>query len=502
MNHPSIAIPLTLAGLLSVATLHAQDELHYSATTEAAFGSGEYTPYFFSSNRHGILSTKPGTGYLRYALDGKHQGRHISLDGAVDLQLSAHDYTDFYLQQLYLGVEWRWLRLEAGTREYEPHIRNRALSSGSAIWSGNARPIPQVRLSTTDYVTIPGTRGWLQVYFDGSYGRFIDNNYQEERYATYIAGQQHYAVSNFLTTDVWYHQKRIFLRSNPTKRFVVTAGMEHAVQFGGNTNVISELLEGETTHKFTPKVKDFFKVLIPSSGDDDSSGGDRNFVYGNHLGNIQFTLDYHLDTERTLSAYVEDLFDDGSGMAKRNGWDGLWGLEYRHTGGRWLTGVVLEYLQTCNQSGPIHWAPSDWDDQIQASIPAQARGADDYYNNYFYNGYAHYGMSLGSPLLKSPRYNSDNYLRFTDTRVRAYHVGLSGAPVNHWEYRLLASYRESWGTPFVPSVETHHSFNALIEATYHWRQWQFTAGYALDRGNLYGDNYGADIRITRSGKIF
>jgi hypothetical protein len=74
--------------------------------------------------------------------------------------------------------------------------------------------------------------------------------------------------------------------------------------------------------------------------------------------------------------------------------------------------------------------------------------------------------------------------------------------VNHWEYRLLASYRESWGTPFVPSVETHHSFNALIEATYHWRQWQFTAGYALDRGNLYGDNYGADIRITRSGKIF
>jgi hypothetical protein len=499
MTYSSITTSLTLIGMLAATAVNAQTELHYSATAETAFGSGDVTPYFLTSNRHGILSTKANTGYLRYAIMGEHKGHYISLDGACDLQVSAHDYTTFYLQQLYLGIAWRCLKLEAGTKEYEPLIRNRALSSGSTIWSGNARPIPQVRISTTDFITIPHTREWVQVYFDGGYGKFIDDDYQEDRYAEYTADKTGLARS-FLTTDVWYHQKRIFFRSNPAKTWVVTAGMEHAVQFGGTTNYPSELQSGETTHKFSPKVADFFKVLIPTSGDSNSSGGDRSFVYGNHIGNIQFTVDYHPTRQQTLSAYVEDLFEDGSGMAKRNRWDGLWGLEYKHADGTWLNDIVLEYLQTCDQSGPIHWAPKDW---VDTEVPtSEARGADDYYNNFFYNGYAHYGMSIGSPLLKSPRYNRDSYLRFTDTRVRAYHLGLSGAPTTHLGYRLLCSYRESWGTPFVPSEVIHHSFNLMLEATYKWHEWSLTAAYALDRGNLYGDNAAADIRITRSGKLF
>jgi hypothetical protein len=65
----------------------------------------------------------------------------------------------------------------------------------------------------------------------------------------------------------------------------------------------------------------------------------------------------------------------------------------------------------------------------------------------------------------------------------------------------LASYRESWGTPFVPSEVTHHSFNALLEATYRWSSWRLTAAYALDRGNLYGDNAAFNVRISHSGHL-
>ncbi len=500
MNH-SYLYATAVAGICSALALNAQTTLDYTATAEGACGSGDFTPYFLTSNRHGILSTRANTGYLRYALTAQHTGRHVDVEGAFDLQVSAHDYTTAYLQQCYVGASWQWLKLEAGAREYDPMLRNRALSSGSTIWSGNARPIPQVRLSTTDFVTIPGTRGWLQVCFDGGYGRFIDDDYQEDRYAEYTASQSGYAASNYLTTDVWYHQKRIFFRTNPTKRWVVTAGMEHAVQFGGTTNIPSELAEGETSHTFKPGVKDFVKVLWPSAGDAESAGGDRNFVYGNHLGNIQLTLDYHPTQTQTLSAYVENLFEDGSGMAKRNGWDGLWGVELRNQSGRWVNGVVVEYLQTSDQSGPIHYAPSDFTDAEHGAVTSEARGADDYYNNYFYEGYAHYGMALGSPLLMSPRYNRDSYLRFTDTRVRAYHLGLMGAPWTGWEYRLLCSYRESWGTPFVPSEVTHHSFNAMVEATYRWRAWSFTAAYALDRGNLYGDNTAMNLRVAHSGRL-
>jgi hypothetical protein len=42
----------------------------------------------------------------------------------------------------------------------------------------------------------------------------------------------------------------------------------------------------------------------------------------------------------------------------------------------------------------------------------------------------------------------------------------------------------------------------MLEVTYKWHEWSLTAAYALDRGNLYGDNAAADIRITRSGKLF
>lgn len=490
-------ITVTACALFGM-TLHAQSSLEYTATAEGAFGDGDFTPYFLSSNRHGVLSTKANTGYVRYALTGEYTGSKMTLSGGADVQVSAHDYTTFYLQQLYLSLRWRWLYFDAGSREYAPMMRNQELSSGSTVWSGNARPIPQLRVGTNDFLTIPGTKQWLQIYFDGGYGHFIDCHYMNDRYDTYTEGKVG-AERSFITTDAWYHQKKIFFRSNPNKRWVVTAGMEHAVQFGGKSTI--DTRAGEERRKYKVGFQEFMRVLIPTAGDSESAGGDQNFVYGNHLGNIQCTVEYKPTAEQHWSAYVENLYEDGSGMAKRNGWDGLWGLEYRNERGRWLRGVVLEYLQTCDQSGPIHWAPSDWSDEIQSSLPSEARGADDYYNNYFYNGYAHYGMACGSPMLMSPRYNRDSYLRFTDTRVRGYHLGLSGQPSTHWSYRLLASYRQSWGTPFVPAIQMHHTFNAMLEASYTWQQWKVTGAYALDRGNLYGDNTGFSVSISRSGKL-
>ncbi len=47
-----------------------------------------------------------------------------------------------------------------------------------------------------------------------------------------------------------------------------------------------------------------------------------------------------------------------------------------------------------------------------------ADGADNYYNNTWYNGYASYGMGIGSPMFPSPIYNpSTDTPQHTSTTV-------------------------------------------------------------------------------------
>ena len=80
-----------------------------------------------------------------------------------------------------------------------------------------------------------------------------------------------------------------------------------------------------------------------------------------------------------------------------NGFDGLWGLEYRSDhSNKLITGAVIEYIDFTNQSGPIHWTPND---RPGTPITSHSSGADDYYNNYIYNGYQSRGLSIGSPFV-------------------------------------------------------------------------------------------------------
>ena len=49
-------------------------------------------------------------------------------------------------------------------------------------------------------------------------------------------------------------------------------------------------------------------------------------------------------------------------------------------------------------------------------------------------------MAIGTPFAKSPIYNRDGYLRFTDNRLRGFQAGISGSPLQT-SYRLLTAYR-------------------------------------------------------------
>lgn len=473
--------------------------LALTLSAEAAVGSGSFTPYYLVSNRHGVMDERANTGYTRAKLEWQQQRGEWQLEAALDVTASVHAYHSVFLQQCYASAAWRWLAFGAGCKEEQPLLRDQRLSSGQTVWSGNCRPIPQVKAGLNGFQNIPYLKGWVQILLEGSYGYFLDSDYLKEEYALYAADKTGYGRS-WITTDVWYHQKKGYLRSRPDLPLVVTAGIEHAVQFGGHTrNYIDPAL---TDVNLAPKAIDFLRVLMPRSGGDNAAGGDQSFVYGNHLGNINVLVEYRFGAEREhrIGAYLEDPFEDGSGMRKGNGYDGLWGIEYHCANpDAWVTGVVAEYLQTTDQSGPIHWSPHDFAGQdIVMMMPGDATGADDYYNNYLYNGYSHFGMACGSPMLKSPAFNADHYLRFTDTRVKALHLGIEGClKPQQLYYRVLASQRRSWGTFYCPAPDIVRGTSAMAELTYRQgKAWEVTASYAFDQGQMMGDNHALGLRFT------
>ena len=284
-------------------------------------------------------------------------------------------------------------------------------------------------------------------------------------------------------------------------RLSVTVGMQASCQFAGNREMYAT---GNMflSEKSKATLKTFWKAFLPSGGSSGSNIGDKAYYEGNHLGSWDLAVRYRLDGGKRLRAYYQSPFEDGSGIGKLNGWDGLYGLEYRTADRSPVSGAVVAYLDLMNHSGPIHWAPGDFPG---TPIVDQATGGDNYYNNYYFNGYSELGMSIGSPMLKSTIYNRDGYQQFTDNRLRGFHAAVTGYVLPELSYRLMASYRKSCGSVFVPAIEKRDATSVMVEGSYDAHKLlpglSITAQVAVDRGSLYGNNVGAVVAVKYCGRI-
>ena len=244
-----------------------------------------------------------------------------TLSGAVDAIASVHADHKMYLQQCYANLDYqKTFFLEIGSREEKPVLRDDLLSSGSFVKGTNAKPIPQIHFGTNDFWTVPFTKDWLQINFDFGYGKFMDSSYREDRY------MEASDVNLMYTTGAFYHQKHLYFRTNPKKRIFVTAGIQHVAQFGG-TNYNKE---DDTTKKKPANLKAMWNVVLPLGDNnyyDDEALED--WIYGNHLGLMTIQLGWNINEQHQVQVYYDDIFEDGSGMRKSNGWDGLWGVEYK-----------------------------------------------------------------------------------------------------------------------------------------------------------------------------
>lgn len=491
---------------LALASSYARagDTIVYKASLTATGASGKFAPYFLASNRHGkITQAWNGVAELNMhkALNvgsrfcyGYGVGVEAGYSSSVpyerfDVQSSTWHSVDRHPSRVMLGslygeVKYRSIEACVGMKETGSAMLCDRLSSGDLVHSANARPVPGLKVGFHDFQDVPLTNGWLQIDGELFYGRFADDGWW----------RKHYNYYNYHVADgVWLVYRRAYFRSKASKPLRVTVGVQCATQFGGSTTTYAGGLVQSVQHRGT-SFRDFFKAYLPISN------GSEDFRIGNTLGSWDMRADYAL-CGIDIGAYFQWPWEDGSGMAKRNGFDGLWGLELRLKSFKPVSGLVIEYLDMTNQSGPVHWAP---DYVPGTTLTSPATGADDYYNNVLYNSYANYGMVMGTPMVMSPIYNVDGYPAVAFNRLRGIHLGIEGHITPQMEYRALFNHRKAWGSGYIPLLNPVSSTSVMVEAAL---RSIFGSGLNLkislagDCGKMPGDTFGTMVTLSYNGSL-
>lgn len=491
--------------------LNITDSLCYKVEMQGSLSfDGGKTPLWLNANKYGLSSLSTSNGYLRAAVQrplSVDDERKWGLGYGLDLVGAANHTSKAFVQQAY--VEGRWLKgvITAGSKEYPMELKNQQLSSGAQTLGINARPVPQLRIALGEYWPIPFTRGVVALKGHIAYGRFTDDNWQKD----FTQKQQTY-VENYN-----YHSKAGYIRiGNPERSTPISFefGLEMAEQFGGTTY-------RKTNNGFDVIDNDgnMLDALIPGMKGETTETDYVN-ASGNHLGSWLARLNFDYDSWY-LGIYADKYFEDHSAMfmleydgygsgaewdvKKDNRFllyslkDIMLGVDFRLKNSfTWINNVVIEYLYTKYQSGPVYH------DHTQL-MSDHIGGLDRYYNHHLYPGWQHWGQVMGNPLYRSPIYNTDNRVMVENNRFIAWHLGLGGIYGSQLSYRMLATSQKGWGTYHKPFRDPEESINLMAEASYRFKDasplkgWSITGAAGIDHGGIYGNNYGLQLTIRKIG---
>lgn len=466
------------------------DGLSLDVELSGTASRGDFAPLWLSSNRYGLSSVDSCSAYERVRLQ-----RPLSADSlrqwrigyALDIVLLQNNVSDFAIQQAYVEVAWKKLQLTVGAKEQPIDLRNQELTSGGLSIGNNARPIPQLR-AEADYFSIPLTNHWWKWRGRLSFGRMTDDNWVED----HTAGLNRYA------TGTLYHEKALYWKFGREERFPLTfeIGIQMATEFGGTTyNATGRNYSMPTTIKHDSDLGAYIDAVFARGGDE-TDGTEKNTA-GNHLGSYNMALTWQ-DDGWMARAYFERYFEDQSMLTTQYGIrDHLLGLEF--TLKRPIApvrSIVVEHLSSYDQTGAVYH-------DATATLPEKMNGRDNYYNHNLYNGWQHWGQTLGHPFLTSPLYtiSESGQIYFYNNRVKAWHFALDGQPTAEIYYKVKLSFTRNWGTYDKPYADMLRQQYYLAELRYAPRRMRgFRIGFALgydSHGYVKGESFGATLTLSQ-----
>lgn len=478
--------------------------LKYRFESVGVLGNGLNAPFWTTANRQGLSSVEKSNGYMRYGMFGEMLlPSTFGVKYGMDLGLGAGLQENWFVQQLYIDLDWKCLGLSIGMKERSCELVNCELGSGGLTWSGNSSPIPQIRAGIPQFVRLGFLGNWVALKGHVAYGLFTDNKWRSRNGGSYTDG-------------IMFHSKDVFFKVGDKDRFPLeaTIGLEMYAMFGGTMHNRS-FSPGDPvfeSYDLPHDLKACWKALLPFN-----KAGEQTKQNGNTLGSWHLSLDWTADEWR-VRAYYEHFYEDHSSLLgieykadadgnkgfvrygmKRNWFDGLWGLEINFPQEMPVRNLVLEFMNTKGQCGAVY-KPKN------VPLAEGVDGRDGMYNHEIYDSYSMNGYTIGNPVLLSPVYNNFGNQRLLSNRVNMFHVGIDGGLGNRIDYQLKCSVTRHWGTYELPFDSVRSILSGMASA--YWLagkdySWKIGLSYAFDRDDSLwlGNNDGVMVSIVKSWKI-
>lgn len=506
MKKHIVLISVLLAALLNI-NAQSTDGLIVSLESVGMTGGGQHAPFWHTSNRQGLPSVEKSNGYAHIAaIGGLTRPGGFKLGYCLDAGLGAGLENNLFLHQLYADLDYKWLGMSIGMKERWSD-KNCYLSTGALTYSGNSKPIPELRVGIPDYVRIPILGSWFSIKGHLGYGRLTDDSWRREN------GGGSYAQG------VLYHSKSLFVRFGDEERFplLVTLGLEMNNLFGGVR------YWGENERQMPSDAAAYWTALFPFHHIEQQGTDD-----GDNLGSWHLNLDYSV-SDWHIGAYYEHFYEDHSSMLgieykyntagekdfifygfRRNWFDGLFGIEVNAPKNiRAVRGVVFEFMNTRGQSGSICHSVAHNTEGM--AVIEEVDGRDGMYNHGVYESYTHHGYAIGNPVLISPVYYGGDIFR--SNRVQMFHLGIEGGITKSLDYRALATTTRHWGCYGAPLKEVERVTSVMLECSYSKGgayDWRFSLSGAMDFDSamnsgtlapLLGNNKGVMLTVSKTWKM-
>lgn len=436
----------------------------YLLETGGIVSTGRQSPFWLVSNQFGRQSTKSASGFLsaRFETSGD-TSKGFDYNYGLEIVDRFDGDNTFWIHQAYFKARLHFLYLRAGKCEESYGIQDSMLSSGSALWSDNSRPMPKIVLGSNGFVNVPFTKGYVQLNGMLSHGWFGNDGYVK---------------------NVYLHHKYLYIKLGGKLPVNISWGLHHYAMWGGTDPVLGSLPDGWDAYR---------RVFFNHRGNAENPNTPVNDTLnrlGNHLGSRNYAIDIKLKPV-SVSLYYQTIFEDNSGYKRHFMPDGLWGIALNsHMDSKIVYKLLYEYFNSDYQSGGIKYE----DDGTTV--------VDDYFNNYLYqSGWTYHGYTIGSPLITSPVLHNKKRTGIANNRVKAHHIGIAGK-VKIINYKILATWSRNFGTYGNPFPETRYSKSVFLQFS---NDYERTKGFetvlqlGFDIGDMYGNNMGIGIIVRKHG---
>lgn len=440
----------------------AQDSIYYRVGLSGTVSTGEVAPFWLHSNRYGMysMSSAGSTNFGEIGKNFRKDGRWFDYGFKANGQIRFDDSgTNVYMHEYYVKFRgFGFLDLTIGAREEYLGCQDSILSSGGFLFSTNARPMPKITAGIEEYTAIPFTKGYIQVKGALVHGWMNDRRYVE---------------------NTFLHHKYIYVKVGGNFPVNLHYGLNHVAQWGGNHPNLGKLANG---------FEDYMRIFFGKGGIDENNPNDYNNAQGNHI--ISKSLQLDLKTANyKLSAYWQNLYEDPPIRYMHNTInlaDGLWGVSLKNDKTPFVSGILYEYLNTTDQSGPYH----DKDGIIYG-------GNDSYFSNSIYkSGWSYFSRTIGTPFITpSAKNDAGNYFSYNN-RSKVHHIGIYGN-VFDYKYRFFTTISKSYGTYSSPQ-EPMQCTSLLLEVNKTFPKW-FNIEMACAIAADFGDIPAVDKNIVKNG---